>query len=405
MSSPFAQAATLVDTMTSHASLLTTTRIHPGSGDTADAADALAQDVAQRAIQVEDWLVETRALCETQSRADDILSAAPKPADLEAWHEKWSALPEGEQREAEMKAWLHDAAKRQEALTTHTAETITDIPALPEGMCTVPVDSLGGEVSPTESPEKDSADGDRLGDEEGTAPESGSTDEKPVTMSTGTPETPVTMSTGTERATPAPVSDTAAGTELSSSTVTDSAARPSLSGQMASTQGQGTPQVSAAGQPAGMGGVPVSQQLSQPARGGAGASGTAPRSPQQRREEQDKRDEKDATVQAISGVGLAGASGAMTAAAMAPNTPSPGTTTSGAPSAPVTPSATNPAPQGAPPAGGGAGMAGMGRGAPLGSGNGISPVKPVISAEQPPTPTLTPEEQRLLDAYNKDGKK
>ncbi|MDM2173429.1 Uncharacterised protein [Mycobacteroides abscessus subsp. abscessus] len=402
MSSPFAQAVTLVDTMASHVAMLTTTRIHPGLGDTAERADALAQDVARRAIQVEDWLVETRALCETQSRADDILSAAPKPADLEAWHERWSALPEGEQREAEMKAWLHDAAKRQEALTTHTAETITDIPALPEGVCTVPpVESFGDEVSPTESPEKDSADGDRLGDEEGNAPEPGADTEKPVTMSTGAPEAPVTMSTGAPE-TPVTMSDTAAGTELSSSTATDSGARPSLSQPM----GQGTPQVSAAGQPsAAQTGIPVSQQLSQPTQQ-RGGTGTAPRSPEKRREDQDKRDERDATVQAVSGVGLAGAGGAMTAAAMTstPSAPSPNTATSGATStpAPSTPSAT-PA-QGAPPAGGGAGMAGMGRGAPLGSGNGISPVKPVISAEQP-TPALTPEEQRLLDAYNKDDKK
>lgn len=404
MSSPFAQAVTLVDTMASHVAMLTTTRIHPGSGDTADAADALAQDVAHRAILTEDWLTETAALAQQQVATDDILSAAPKPEDLESWHEQWSALPEGEQREAEMKAWLHDAAKRQEALAIHTAETISGIPALPEGVCTVPVDSLGGESSEGGGKPKseDGFNGEGV-DEEGSAPEPGADAEKPVTMTpAGTPETPVTMSTGAPREAPVTMSDSAANTELSSSTMTsDPAARPSLSGQM--TQGQGTPQVSAAGQPAAVGGVPLSQQLSQPTQ--RGGTGTAPRSPEKRREEQDKRDERDATVQAVSGVGLAGASGAMTAAAMAPNTPSPGTTTSGATSTPVTPNATptNPAPQGAPPAGG-AGMAGMPRGGSLGSGNNVSAVKPVISAEQP-TPPLTPEEQRLLDAYNKDDKK
>lgn len=393
MSSPFQQAATLMDTVASHAAQLTTTRLHPGSGDVAESADALAQTTAQTAIQFEDWLTETAALCESQAATDDILSAAPKPADLEAWHEQWSALTEGEQKEAERKAWLHDAAKREEALNEHTAATITDVPALPESVCSVPVNSFGGEGSEQGDPQG-------LGgalEEEGTAPESGSPDnETPVTMSTGVPEAPVTMSTGAPRET-ATMPDTAANTELSSSTMTDPAARPSLSGQM--TQGAGTPQV---GQPsAAQTGIPVSQQLSQPARGGGG-TGTAPRSPQQRREAQDKRDERDATVQAASAVTAAGAGGAMAAAAMAPSTSSPSTTTSGAPAAPVaTPNAApaNPAPGSAP--AGGSGMGGM-RSGSLGSG---STVKPVISAEQP-TPALTPEEQRLLDEYDKkDGKK
>lgn len=403
MSSPFQQAATLMDTVASHAALLTTTRLHPGSGDVAERADALAQTSAQRAIQVEDWLTETAKLCESQAAADDILSAAPKPADLEAWHEQWSALPEGELKEAERKEWLTAAAKRAEALREHTASTITEVPALPES-CTVPVDSFGGEGSPTESPEKDSADGDRLGDEEGTAPESGSPDnETPVTMSTGVPEAPVTMSTGT-RETPVTMSDSAANTELSSSALTsDPAARAALSQPM----GQGAPQVSAAGQSPAMGGAPgVSQQLSQPARGGGGGgTGTAPRSPEKRREEQDKQAEKDATVQAASSVTLAGTAGAVAAASMASAPSSPGTATSGASAAPATPASANTAPanpaQGGAPVGG-AGMGGM-RSGSLGSG---STVKPVISTEQPPTPTLTPEEQRLLDEYDKkDGKK
>lgn len=406
MSSPFAQASTLMDTVASHAALLTTTRIHPGAGDTAETADAQAQGVAQRAILTEDWLTETRALCETQAAVDDGLMAAPKPADLEAWHAQisGSTAMDSASKQAEIHMFLQAAKERREALDAHTAATITDVPALPEGVCEVPVVSMTGEGPEQGGGKPKSEDGfnGEGVDEEGTAPESGADDETPVTMSTGTPETPITMSTGTERETPVTMSDSAANTELSSSTMTsDPATRAALSQPM----GQGTPQFSGgSGQPAAMGGVPVSQQLSQPTaqRGG---TGTAPRSPEKRREAADKQAERDATVQAASSVTLAGTAGAVAAASMAstPSAPSPSTVTSGAPTAPVTPSATptNPAPGAGGAPVGGAGMGGVGRGGSLGSG---STVKPIIAAEQPPT--LTPEEQRILDEFDKkDGKK
>lgn len=399
MSSPFAQASTLMDTVASHASLLTTTRIHPGAGDTAETADARAQGVAQRAILTEDWLTDTSALAQQQAAVDEALMAAPKPADLEAWHAQisGSTVMDSATKQAEIHAFLQAAKQRREALDTHTAETITDVPALPEGVCEVPVVSFGGEGSPTVGKEKQGADGAETPQGETGESPTGSAEETPVSMTDPGGTAPVTMSTGT-RETPVTMSDSAANTELSSSTMTDPAARAALSQPM----GQGTPQVSGgSGQPAAMGAPGVSQQLTPPSSTQRGGTGTAPRSPEKRREAQDKRDERDATVQAASSVTLAGTAGAV-AASMAAAPSSPGTATSGAPSAPApsTPSAApaNPAPGGAPV--GGAGMGGVGRGGSLGSG---STVKPVISAEQPPTPTLTPEEQRLLDDYDKKG--
>lgn len=398
MSSPFAQAADLMTTVAAQAALLTTTRIHPGEGDIAERADDLAASTAQRAILTEDWLTDTAALAEGQAATDAGLMAAPSPADLSAWHRRINAGGmDAATKQAEIHLFLQAAKQRREALDAHTAETITEVPELPASVCTVPVTDGGAEGSGNgESLEVDSADGDRLGEDEdaSTAPES--SDEAPVSMTNGSPETPRVMSTGTTgRETPTPLSDTSAGTELSSSAMAaDPAARTALGQPM----GQGTPQVSFAQQPpASTTGIPVSQQLSQnTAQRAAGTPRTGSRN------EPRRRDDQDTPSQAVGGVGLAGTG---TMAAMASSPSSPGTTTSAAPVAPAaTPNAapTNPAPGAAPVGGTGTG-GGLGRGGTLGSG---SNVKPIISTEQPPTPQLTPEEQRLLDEYDKkDGTK
>ncbi|MBN7481034.1 hypothetical protein [Mycobacteroides abscessus] len=394
-SSPFDPITSGLTDLAGAVGVLTTPRLHPMDGETAERADDLAVSRAHTAVQTEDWLAGLVETSQAQSDLDHKLSSCMTPAALAEWRTRIARLGDREQQMAEISHYLAEEKKRREALAEHAAGTFTSLPECPVSD-DVPA-SITGEQTAPGGTEKDSADGDRLGDEG-----EGSTEETPVTMSTDTPQTPVTMSTdtGSPRAT---MSDSSAGTELSSSTMADPSTRAALSGQMAPTQG--TPQVSGgSGQPAAMGGVPVSQQLSQPARGGSGGgAGRTRRSPEARREDQDKQAEKDATVQAASAVTLAGAGGAM-GAAMTSTPSSPGTTTSGAPSAPVAPTAAA-APQGTPPAGaGGAGMAGMPRGGSLGSGNGVSNPKPVLASEQP----LTPEElDRLLKGEDdkKDGTK
>lgn len=398
-SSPFDPITSGLTDLAGAVGVLTAPRLHPMTGDTAERADDLSQNLAHTAVQTEDWLAGMVETSQSQATLDHKLSSCMTPAALAEWKTRIARMGDREQQMAEISPYLAEEKKRREALAEHAAGTFTSLPECPVSDA-VP-NSVAGEQTGPGGTEKDSADGDRLGDEG----ESG-TEETPVTMSTDTPQTPVTMSTdtGSPRAT---VSDASANTELSSSTMAaDPATRAALSGQMTPTQGQGagtgTPQAS----PAAMsGGVPVSQQLSQPARGGSGGgAGRTRRSPEARREDQDKQAENDATVQAAAGVTMAGAGGAM-GAAMTSAPSSPGTTTSGAPTAPVTPATPPSTAQGAPPAGaGGAGMGGMGRGAPLGSGNGVSNTKPVVSAEQP----LTPEElDRLLKSEDdkKDGTK
>ncbi|MDO3357795.1 hypothetical protein [Mycobacteroides abscessus] len=409
-SSPFDAVTSTLTDLAGAVGVLTAPRLHPMDGDTADRANDLAQSMSHSAVQTEDWLAGLVETSQAQAELDHKLSSCMTPTELAEWRTRIARLGDRAQQMAEISPYLAEEKKRREALAAHAAGTFSSLPDAP-GSCDVSANMEGsaaegqseqGGKTKTEQSDPQGLGG-ALEEEEG-APESGTNEETPVTMSTGTPETPVTMSTGAPREAPVTMSDTAANTELSSSTMTDPSTRAALSGQVA--QGQGTPQV---GQPstAAMGGVPVSHQLSQPARGGAGASGTVPRSPEARRDARDRQDEKDATVQAAAGVTMAGAGGAM-GAAMTSTPSSPSTMTSGAPSTPVAPATPPPSTaQGTPPAGaGGAGMAGMGRGATLGSGNGVSNTKPVMAAEQPLTPA---ELDKLLrgdsEGDKKDGSK
>jgi len=404
-SSPFDAVTSGLTALVGAVGVLTAPRLHPMDGDTAERADELAQNTSHTAVQMEDWAAGLVETSQAQAELDHKLSSCMTPAALTEWKTRIARIPDRAQQMAEISPYLAAEKKRREALAAHASGTFSTLPDAP-GSCDVS-SSMTGEQCDQGGKTKQGADGAETPQSEADkSPTGESSKETPVTMTDPGGSAPVTMSTGTPRET-ATMSDSAAGTELSSSTMTsDPAARPSLSGQMAPTQGQGTPQFSAAGQPAAVGGVPVSQQLSQPARGGAGASGTAPRSPQQRSEARDRQDEKDATVQAASAVTMAGAGGAM-GAAMTAAPSSPGTATSGA-TAPVTPATPPPSTaQGTPPAGaGGAGMGGaMGRGgAPLGSGNGVSNTKPVVASEQPLTPA---ELDRLLKGEDdtKDGSK
>lgn len=406
-SSPFDPITSGLTDLAGAVGVLTTPRLHPMDGETAERADDLAQSMSHSAVQTEDWVAGLVETSQAQAELDHKLSSCMTPAALAEWKTRIARLGDRAQQMREIPLMLEEQRKRNEALKGHAAGTFSTLPDAP-GSCDVSA-NMEGSAAEGQSEQggktKQGADGAETPQSE--TPESPTEPgtEAPVTMSTGVPETPVTMSTGAPRETPVTMSDGAANTELSSSTTTDSGARAALSGQ--TTQGAGTPQV---GQPspAAMGGVPVSQQLSQPTQqrgGGAGTSRTGTRSPEARREAADKEAERDATVQAAAGVTMAGAGGAM-GAAMTSTPSSPSTATSGAPSTPVTPATPPPSTaQGTPPAGG-AGMAGMGRGAPLGSGNGVSPVKPVVASEQP----LTPEElDRLLkgdsDGDKKDGTK
>lgn len=402
-SSPFDQAATLIATVQSHVAQLTTTRIHPGQGMTADQADADAQSVAQSAIQLEDWLRDAEILAQSQADADHGLSAAPKPADLEAWHKRISGglITDPATREAETHLWLEAAKARRAALDAHTAATFTDVPALPTApdVCsTSTADPTGGktkqgsdgaETDPDEEKTEQGADG--AATDEPETPPSEAVSTSPTPMTTATTETPTPMTTA----------DTAARTELSSSSMTsDPATRAALSGQVPG--GQGTPQVSAS-QPAMATGAPgVSQQLSPPAQ--SGSRTPTPRSPEKRREEADRQADRDAVHTAAATVTATGA-GAVAGAGMSPahgaSAPSPTTAPSGSPAAPTAAPSTPPQTP-AQGAGGGVGApgAGMGRGGATTLGSGTT-VKPVVAAEQP----YTPAEQRLLDEYDKKGDK
>lgn len=401
-SSPFDPITSGLTDLAGAVGVLTTPRLHPMDGDTAERADDLAQSLSHSAVQTEDWLAGLVETSQAQAELDHKLSSCMTPAALAEWKTRIARLGDRAQQMAEISPYLAEEKKRREALAAHAAGTFSTLPDAP-GSCDVS-SSMTGEQTDQGGKTKQ-GDEDRtpqgLGgalEEEGTAPdpESGA-DETPVTMTPSAPEAPVTMSTGAPE-TPVTMSDAAANTELSSSTMTsDPAARAALSQPMT----QGTPSV---GQPSPAVTSPTggaAPQLS-PTQGAAQRGGTAPRSPQQRSEARDRQDERDAAVQAAAGVTMAGAGGAV-GAAMTSTPSSPGTATSGAQTAPSTPNAA-PAPQGTPPAGTGAGMAGMPRGGSLGSGNGVSNPKPVLASEQP----LTPEElDKLIKGEDdkKDGSK